>query len=219
MPAETAVVVLLAGGRGTRLGRDKPTLRLGGETLLGRHLRQAALAAERPRFVIIANPGNIDAIRREAAAADADAEVIVQDGTDAHAAAHTGLCHVAGADPVFLAGITDLVPDDTYRRLATMNTTAHLRITTSPLRKAFIGGMLDLAPRGSYVRKIIERPPGGCPPGAPANIWIHYIGRPGTLSALTRATGELGDYENAVNHVIARGTTAIALAVPLVRRH
>jgi hypothetical protein len=214
MTIDPTTVVLLAAGHGTRLGQDKATLRLGGETLVQRHIRQARTADPRARIVVVANPRNVDAIRADLAAIDVRAEVILQDGGNANTSAFVGLQQAELATSVFLAGIVDLVPDDTYHRLLTTRASAPLRITTTPLRATFIGGMLDLDQDGTTVRRIIERPPGGCPPGSPANIWIHYINSPDAIHALTNATGRLADYEKAVNHVIASGISAVAVAVP-----
>jgi CTP:molybdopterin cytidylyltransferase MocA len=212
--------ILLAAGRGERLGRrDKPTLPLNGEPLLSRHVRQAR-AGGATGFVIVANPDNVTAVhaRAEAAADDLPVQVVLQDGPDAHAAALTGLRRLPdGCQEAFLAGITDIVPDDTYARVALSAHAAgedSIVIATCVLERVFVGGMLSFHPGTHLIKQIIERPPGGCPPGHLANIWIHHLRGADLIRAITRHTAAHGDYETAVNTALAHGTPGRAVVLP-----
>lgn len=204
--------VLLAGGHGTRLGRDKATLRLGGESMVQRTVRQALRAGVR-RPVVVVNTGNRDAVRRDLAEIGADAELVTQRRPGAYGAVLTGLDRAGTPAGLFVAGITDLVPADTFARLADPAYDADITIATAVLRERFVGGMLDLADDGTRVRRIVERPEGGCPPGAPGNIWIHCFRGPDTVRRLLRAVPGTGDYESAVNHLIDTGCRTRAVTV------
>ncbi|MFD8722467.1 molybdenum cofactor guanylyltransferase [Streptomyces sp. NPDC059629] len=204
--------VLLAGGHGTRLGRDKATLRLGGESMVQRTVRQALRAGVR-RPVVVVNTGNRDMVRRDLAEIGADAEIVTQRQPGALGAVLTGLGHAGTPAALFVAGITDLVPADTFARLADPAHEAHIAIATALLRERFVGGMLDLTDGGTRVRRIVERPEGGCPPGAPGNIWIHFFRGADTVRRLVEAVAETGDYESAVNRLIDNGCEARAVTV------
>ncbi|GAA4199866.1 nucleotidyltransferase family protein [Microbispora amethystogenes] len=204
------IAILLAGGSGTRLGRDKATLRLGGETLVQRHMRQAARAGAQ-HFLVIANDGNVQQIKADVAAAGCrDVQVCLQEGFRADDAALTGLRRVGAAESVFVCGITDVVPDDAYERLAACP--APIAVTTAVLQSTFIGGMLTLGP-GFHINKIVERPAGGCPPGAWANIWVHRINGASLVRELTATLADLGYYEISMNVLFARGHQGMAVPV------
>ncbi|MFG1861075.1 NTP transferase domain-containing protein [Microbispora bryophytorum] len=204
------IAILLAGGSGTRLGRDKATVRLGGETLLQRHMRQAARAGVH-RFLVIANPGNLQQIKADVAATGyRDVKVCLQEGLTADGAALTGLRRVRTAGSVFVSGITDMVPDDTYERLAACP--SPIAVTTAVLQSTFIGGMLTLGP-DFRVTRIVERPAGGCPPGAWANIWVHRINGTRLVRELTATLADLGYYEVSMSVLFARGHQGMAVPV------
>lgn len=208
----TTTAVLLAAGRGTRLGRDKPTLDLGGESLLQRHLRQARLAAV-DSFTVVAGAHNHQRIREIVARDPAPDQitVVLQEGRDAHAAAATGLRRAAGADAAFVCGITDVVPDDTYAAIAAAaGEGPALTIASYVLERSFVGGMLDFHPGSHRLRRIVERPEGGCPPGRLVNIWIHHLAGAALITALARATRILGNYEDAINNALAAGLPGFA---------
>jgi molybdopterin-guanine dinucleotide biosynthesis protein A len=211
----TTTAVLLAAGRGTRLGRDKPTLRFGTETLLERHVRQARLAGV-TEFTVVAGAHNHDRIREIVAAVpDPDQiTVVLQEGPDAHAAAATGLSRIVGRNAAFICGITDIVPDDTYTAMANTATAGPaLTIAAFTLRHTFVGGMLDFHPGTLNLRRIVERPPGGCPPGRLVNIWIHNLLGAQLIAEIAHATRQLGDYEEAINHALAAGLPGTAHVV------
>ncbi|MFJ4184163.1 NTP transferase domain-containing protein [Kitasatospora sp. NPDC089509] len=208
--------ILLAAGHGTRLGRDKPTLDLDGETLVARHIRQAA-AGGADDFVVVTNPGNERQVRALAtrAAAGALLTVALQEGPDAHAAALTGLRLLpADTAEVFVAGITDIVPDDAYARTAAELPAGGIAIASAVLERTFIGGMLGFHPGTHRLQQIIERPPGGCPPGHLVNIWIHHLRGQALITEITRLTALHGDYESAVNLALAAGTPGAAVVLP-----
>ncbi|MDX3205123.1 NTP transferase domain-containing protein [Streptomyces scabiei] len=203
----TQAAVLLAAGHGTRLGRDKPTLLFNGESLLARHIRQARLAGV-TEFVVVSGLHNEDHIRQITAAIPDPhkIEVVLQQGPDAHAAAATGLEHIADRNAAFVCGITDIVPDDTYLTMAASAADPGLTIAAFVLEHTFVGGMLDFHPGTHNIRRIVERPPGGCPPGRLVNIWIHHLAGAYFVPQIAERTRELGDYEEAVNEALARGS-------------
>lgn len=210
----TQTAILLAAGHGTRLGRDKPSLLFGGETLLARHIRQARRAGV-TEFVVVAGRHNEDRVREIAAAVPdpEQIEVVLQQGPDAHAAAATGLEHIADREAVFLCGITDLVPDDTYATMAATSVTEGVTVAAFVLEHTFVGGMLDFHPGTLDLRRIVERPPGGCPPGRLVNIWIHHLVGGAFITQITQATRQLGDYEEAINQALEGGSHGMAHTV------
>lgn len=211
--------ILLAAGHGERLGRrDKPTVTLHGETLLNRHIRQAR-AGGATSFVIVANPDNIAAVRAlaEDGTDGLPLQVVLQDGPDAHAAALTGLRLLPnGCTAAFLAGITDIVPDDTYAKVAAVTAPGEggIVIASCVLERVFIGGMLAFHPGTQNIKEIVERPPGGCPPGHLVNTWIHHLSGAGVIRALTHHTAAHADYEKAVNTLLASGTPGRTVVLP-----
>jgi molybdopterin-guanine dinucleotide biosynthesis protein A len=139
------VTILLAGGRSARFGRDKPTIIIGGETLIERHIRQAQ-AADVSKIIVIANRGNISEITHiTERMKTCPVEVCLQEGANAEGAILTGLCRVADSTAVYISCTNDVVPDDTYirlRRKAEEGTS--LTITTATLKWRFTGGTLAL---------------------------------------------------------------------------
>ncbi|KAB1989796.1 NTP transferase domain-containing protein [Streptomyces triticiradicis] len=207
----TKTAVLLAAGHGTRLGRDKPSLPFGSETLLARHIRQARLAGV-TEFVVVAGRHNEDRVREIAAAVPdpQQIEVVLQKGPDAHAAAATGLERITGRRAAFVCGITDLVPDNTYATMTETAVAPGVTIAAFVLEHTFVGGMLDFHPGTLNLRRIVERPPGGCPPGRLVNIWIHHLAGGAFISEIAQATRQLGDYEEAINQALAKGSHGMA---------
>lgn len=210
----TQTAVLLAAGHGTRLGRDKPSLPFDGETLLARHIRQARRAGV-TEIVVVAGRHNEDRVREIAAAVPdpEQIEVVLQEGPDAHAAAATGLERIADREAAFVCGITDLVPDDTYAAIADTAVTPGVTIAAFVLEHTFVGGMLDFHPGTLDLLRIVERPPGGCPPGRLVNIWIHHLAGGAFITQIAQATRQLGDYEEAINQALAHGRRGRAYTV------
>ncbi|MGW3944401.1 NTP transferase domain-containing protein [Streptomyces phaeochromogenes] len=210
----TRTAVLLAAGHGTRLGRDKPSLLFGGETLLARHIRQARRAGV-TEFVVVTGRHNEDRVREITAAVPApeQIEVVLQEGPDAHAAAATGLERITEREAAFVCGITDLVPDDTYSTMADTPVNPGLTVAAFVLELPFVGGMLDFHPGTLDLLRIVERPPGGCPPGRLVNIWIHHLAGSAFIAQIAQATRQLGDYEEAINQALANGSHGTAHTV------
>ena len=206
----TTTVLLIASGYSVRLGRDKPTMRLNGESLVQRHLRQAR-AAGADRAIIVANAANRARILADLDEVDAGPVRVClrRRGPDAQDALRDGLELLNDTEALFIGGITDLVPDGTHRRLADVS--AGFAIPTARLTEPFIGGMLELI--GDRVRRIVEKPPGGCPPAAMVNVWIHYIAGPELVRTVADLTLRLGHYQKAVNDLIERGVPATAVPV------
>ncbi|MEU8919490.1 nucleotidyltransferase family protein [Kitasatospora sp. NPDC048545] len=213
----TTTAILLAAGHGTRLGQDKPTFELNGESLVRRHVRQAR-AAHVDHFVIVANPANTQAVYEQArpAVGDVPLTVVLQEGPDAHAAALTGLRRLsADCEQVFVSGITDIVPDTAYEQVAAALPGGGIAIASAVLERTFTGGMLGFHPGSTTdLACIIERPEGGCPPGHLVNIWVHHISGRQHIERITELTAHHRDYEDAVNDALAAGTPGTAVVLP-----
>src|SRR5262249_22604914 len=88
-----------------------------------------------------------------------------------------------------------------------------IAIATFLLAKTFHGGHLELAPDSDRVQRIVEKPLGGCPPGAWANIMIHRLRGRWLVERLAALLGEGVEYESAVDVVIGEGVTGVPVAV------
>jgi NDP-sugar pyrophosphorylase family protein len=200
--------VLLAAGRSVRMGRDKTTLRLPGETmaetLIERHVRQLRMTGIED-VIAICNPDNQAAI---------GVRTILQRGERMSGAVLTGLQACAGFDGCWLVCVNDIVADTDYRRISSYPLDSNeIAIATHTLDRAFQGGMLHLDPASGRIASIVEKPPGGCPPGSPANVMIHRLQGASIIEMLAGELASGIDYESAVNRLIAQGVRA--LAVPM----
>lgn len=183
--------VLLAAGRSARMGRDKTAIRIDGERLVDRHLRQLRSVGV-TEAVVVYNRDNT---------APVDARTVVQAGEGMSAAVRTGLAAIGSAGEAWLVCVNDIVADADYARVAARPLGGGgMVIAAARIDRPFQGGMLDLT-AGSAVRRIVEKPPGGCPPGSMANIMIHRFRGAHVIAHLSRAA----DYESAVNELIASG--------------
>lgn len=199
--------VLLAGGRSERMHRDKPTLHLGNEPLVARHLRQLRLAGVE-RFLVIANDTNFGAVT--AAVEGPGVTVIPQAEAGAEGAVLTGLRRMNGDECAYIVCTNDIVPDDTYVRLAASRDVA-IQVVTARLRERFVGGLTVFA-EDRRVARIDERPAGGCPPGSWANVFIHRFASAALVRELARLLAGGAVYESALNEIM--GSTQ-GLAVPV----
>jgi choline kinase len=202
-----STTILLAAGHSRRFGRDKPTFLLGSESLAQRCMRQAS-AAGIDRFVIVANNNNHQLLREQAhALRPGQVTIRIQDGDEAPASALTGLA-ATDDDDVLLCCTNDLVPDDTFGKVMSADQGAPaLTITTTRLKWVFTGGMLDFDDQGR-LRRIIEKPPGGCPPGAAVNIFIHRYHGAAAIRQLVASLSRTRDYELTVNQLVGAGLAA-----------
>jgi hypothetical protein len=183
------------------MGRDKPTILLNGETLVERHLRQlGGVGCE--RAVAVCNEENEGGIRMRTGA-----WTVKQRGGDMSAAVRTGLEEICGAESVWVVCVNDIIADTDYRRIA--ETAAEIVIPTRPLMRAFVGGCLDV--QDGRVVRIIEKPPGGCPPGAAANIMVHRWTGAALLRRLYEHLARGIEYESAVNELVAASTHVLAV--------
>ena len=195
--------ILLAAGRSLRMGRDKALLTLAGETLVERHVRQLRAAGVEDA-IAICNPDNRAAIR---------AGSLLQQGEGMSGAVLTGLQACQGFEGCWLVCVNDIVSDADYRRMAAcLLRPGEIAVATHPLDRIFQGGMLQLD-ASRNVQSIIEKPPGGCPPGAAANVMIHRLQGASLIGALIAELASGVPYENAVNHLISRGVRAVAIAM------
>lgn len=197
--------VLLAGGRSVRMGRDKPLLEIAGETLVERHVRQLRAIGVH-NIVLVSNAAN-----RRAICEHTELQTMVQRGHGMSAAVRTGLDAASGFDAVFLVCVNDLILDEDYGALGRTTVEEGLVIPTGRLDRVFHGGMLQLA--GDEVRGIVEKPDGGCPAGAVANIMIHRVAGARTIRDLRNRLRSACEYEAAINAMIAAGLRALAVPV------
>jgi NDP-sugar pyrophosphorylase family protein len=195
------VAVLLAAGLSRRLGREKPLLELDGETLIARHARQLSAIGVRD-LVVVCHAGNEAALRDSLAGCRA--EFVRQRGEGMTAAVRTGLACVA-TNSLYLVCVNDLILDRDYARIEARGREG-LVIPSRLLEQPFDGGRLEL--EGRRVLAIVEKPPGGCPPGSAANVMVHRWAGGDSLRALARLLDAGDEYETAVNHLIAGSMSA-----------
>jgi molybdopterin-guanine dinucleotide biosynthesis protein A len=208
--------VLLAGGRSHRMGRDKPTLVLNGEPLVGRHVRQAALAGI-DDLVVVANDDNEGAITAALAETPRHVRISVvrQELPNAEGAIVAGLEHVCDAHDVVISCTNDIVDDDTYGRLLRLpeSPSCSLALVAARVSWPFVGGRLVEGDEPGSIQRIDERPPGGCPPGSAINVMIHRLAGQELWRAVLNGLRRGEAYETCLNSQIAAGTSATALAV------
>ena len=110
--------------------------------------------------------------------------------------------------------VNDILSDEDYRQLfGRSHLDEAILIPTIPLKRSFPGGYLELDADTQTVRRIIEKPHGGCPAGAAANIMIHQIFGRCLLTSLKSLLSDGIDYETAVNKLIESGTTVTAVPI------
>ena len=201
------IAILLAGGRSERLGIDKPTLELNGEMLVERHLRQLRTGGVK-NAVIVCHPGNEELIR-----ARTGAQTVLQRGDSMSSAVLTGL-NQTDSNSICAVCVNDIVSDEDYRQLLALSgRDGTILVPTVALEQNFSGGFLKLGHDNRAVRRIVEKPHGGCPAGAAANIMIHQIFGPKLLGRLRSLLSNGTEYETAVNELIESGTSVISVPI------
>lgn len=199
--------LLLAGGRSARAGVDKPTLELNGETLVERHTRQLR-AAGVAQFVAVCNARNQAAI-----AARAGVRTVVQRGDSMSAAILTGI-EEADAGAICAVCVNDIIGDADYARIfAFASPEGSIVIPTIRLERNFEGGCLDVDGGAGRVRRIVEKPAGGCPVGAAANVMIHQMRGGEVAGRLAQLLRSGVEYEAAVNQLIGERVRVTAVAI------
>jgi dTDP-glucose pyrophosphorylase len=199
------IAILLAGGRSVRVGIDKPTLQLNREMLVERHLRQLRAAGVKDAL-IVCHPRNEALIR-----ARTGSKTVLQRGDSMSSAVLTGM-NQTEADSICLVCVNDIVSDEDYRKLFALNgRDGTILIPTVPLERSFPGGYLELNSDTGAVRRIVEKPRGGCPAKAPANIMIHQIFGRSLLARLKSLLSNGIEYETAVNKLIEEGASVVAV--------
>jgi dTDP-glucose pyrophosphorylase len=201
------IAVLLAGGRSERVGTDKPTLELNGEILVERHLRQLRAAGVKDA-VIVCHPGNEALIR-----ACTGVQTVLQVGHSMSSAVLTGMNQIE-AQSICTVCVNDIVSGEDYRQFFALDgRDGTILIPTVPLERNFPGGYLELGPDNRAVRRIVEKPRGGCPTRAAANIMIHQIFGQKLLARLKSFLSNGMEYEAAINELIEEGTRVIAVPI------
>jgi len=185
------------------MGVDKPTLKINGEMLVERHMRQLRMVGVSD-VIAVCNAVNQSEI---------PGRTVLQRGASMSGAVLTGM-EEAKAEAVALVCVNDVVEDADYRRIfATKNVENGIFIPTFRLDRTFFGGCLELDPESRAVRRINEKPEGGCRPGAAANVMIHRIRGRDVLERLQALLRNGIEYEAAVNELIEDGVPATAIAI------
>lgn len=201
------IAILLAGGRSVRVGTDKPTLQLNGEMLVERHLRQLRAAGVKDA-VIVCHPGNEALIRTRTCA-----QTVLQRGDSMSSAVLTGM-NQTKANSICTVCVNDIISDQDYQKLLAVNgRDGTILIPTVPLERSFSGGYLEFDCDTGAVHRIVEKPRGGCPAKAAANIMIHQIFGRRLLARLKSLLSNGIEYETAVNKLIESGTTVTAVPI------
>lgn len=129
------------------------------------------------------------------------------------AAVLTGM-EEADGDAICAVCVNDIVGDEDYQRIFALDSgEGTIVIPTLPLERSFPGGCLDLDSATGAVRGIVEKPEGGCPAGAAANIMIHQVRGGQLLKRLASLLGGGVEYEAAVNELIREGVRVSAVPI------
>jgi dTDP-glucose pyrophosphorylase len=158
--------------------------------------------------VIVCHPGNEALIRTRTGV-----QTVLQCGDSMSSAVLTGM-NQTEANSICTVCVNDIVSDQDYRKLFAVNgRDGTILIPTVPLERSFPGGYLELDPETKAVRRIVEKPQGGCPAGAAANVMVHQIFGRRLLMRLRSLLSSGIEYETAVNELIEAGTTVIAVPI------
>ncbi|MDJ0824152.1 MAG: nucleotidyltransferase family protein [Rhodobacter sp.] len=203
------VSILLAAGQSKRFGRDKTRLVLDGETLLERHIRQISPIAS--RVAVVANAQNRASIEADPAVRQHPAlRVVQQAGRTVESGIATGLRQVGPGDSACVSCVNDLVPDDTYARLQATVGPDEMAISVAISNRAFPGGLVTLNAAG-HVAGISEKPPGGCPPGALINVFLHWFGNASIVQAVLGRLETGAAYEPVLTDLVGAGLVCHAV--------
>ena len=119
------------------------------------------------------------------------------------------------ANSICTVCVNDIVSDQDYRNLfALTGRDGTILIPTVPLERSFPGGYLELSPETRAVRRIVEKPQGGCPAGAAANIMVSSRSRTSALLS----TGEGAVVSGGVAALISVGAAASGIGAGLSER-
>lgn len=200
--------ILLAAGRSQRFGRDKTRLVLDGETLLERHVRQLGDAAD--ELIVVANVDNRASITADPGVRRTGARVVIQPGETVESAIAEGLRMVGERQRIYLSCVNDLVPDDSYCRLAELTQLDDMTISVATSDRPFPGGLVEFGPDGT-VRSIREKPLGGCPPGSLVNVFLHCLGGVGVAERILARLDHGQHYEKVLTVLASEGLVCRAL--------
>ncbi len=202
------VVLVLAGGASNRFWplRDKPLLRFGARTLLGRHLESLrSLAIE--RFVVVCRP---DAVAQVADAVLAGglpwSRTVVQ--TEARGMADAVLraapeLEALGDSPLYVTQAQDVVDADLHASVlstAGANESAFAVLAAQRVSEHFPGGYLSLA--GGRIESVVEKPASGEEPSDLVTLVAHYFRSWRPLVARLQATDD-GDSDDRYERALA----------------
>ncbi len=194
------VAIFLAGGTSERMGQDKPTLQLNGESLIQRHLSMSKLINLQRVYIVVNafNGSQIKAMTTD----DPRVEILEQSYPRATGAVRTGLDACPDAEELFIVCVNDIVRRDIYSVLR--NSKSPIAIPTVRSQYPFLGGMLEIS-NENKIQSIIERPQGGVPAGSFINILIHRLSGLESIDTLRDQLSKEIGYEEAINGCIRSG--------------
>ena len=205
---EQVNVILLAAGKSERFGKEKPLLKIAGETIIERHLRQLENINVQ-RCLIVVNQNNRAAVIKSVSIkVNFRIEFILQDGDGAANAICSALKELEFCIPLYIVTVNDIVLDNTYLKMESKANGSDFLIPTVILQKTFIGGCLEVQLENSAILSITERPVGGCQPGQLVNIFIHRIKGYENIKSIFHNLMNGWQYEDTLNKQLESGFTA-----------
>ncbi len=211
--AEKTAVVLLAAGQSERFGRDKTRLVLDGETLIERHIRQSSNVSD--AVIIVANSKNRELIKQDAlVATHRNLKIVEQPGHQVESGIAAGLTASEAYGSVCLSCVNDLVPDKSYALLKKSSQNNDMAIATGRTSKPFPGGAVSFDKDG-MVQRITEKPTGGCPPGSPINVLLHWFNTPSVRRKIVDKLLEGAKYETLLTQLFVQTVKCSCLSLPV----
>ncbi len=206
-------LVLLCGGIGERMSpvqKDKSILSFLGRPLL-LHQIAAAQSAGLNKAIIVANPRNIEEIKRELSTADnITIDYAIQDTACGMADALLSAVDLIGNSPFILTSSNDIFDPGLYTtlidKLESDKDIYSAYIAALKVERYFPGGYL-VTDRDDNLLNIIEKPEPGEEPSDLINIVVHLHKKPDLLFEYLRKTRSTSDdiYEKAIDAMMADG--------------
>jgi NDP-sugar pyrophosphorylase family protein len=203
-------VLFLCGGVGKRMAplrEDKLLLKFLGKSLL-EHQLELARAAGLSRFVMVANPENVEKIERIVAACPGiEADIAIQQEPLGIGDAIERAEHLLD-DEVLVVNPNDVFDGPAYARVmeASREGSAISGLLGYEVSEYFPGGYL-VADREGNLEQIVEKPPKGEEPSNLVNILVHYHIDTGELLKYIKSVSTTKDdvYECAIDSMVKAG--------------
>ncbi len=204
--------VFICGGIGKRMRpitKDKTLLSFCGKSLIRHHI-ETAISVGIEKFLIIANPDNIDDIKTiTSALPKIYIDFAVQEKPSGMAGALLSATSLLGKEPIIIINPNDIFEGSAYTNLLNAfntNDGCSAYITAHKVDTYFPGGYL-VTDEHNEIRNIIEKPPKGSEPSNLVNIVIHLHSNPQVLlNYLQKTTSKADDiYEKSIDSMIHDG--------------